>query len=140
MDEDEQQEDVNPLLGGVDNVDNNVIETMFDLLGAYLSDKANKDNIDSDYDNSGGLPLDARNHGHNVSQCWTYLTGPDTPEVSISPIDGVDNCLLDRACQEVPAVLLKMKRKICGKSYQDIGNFSPGDCLKAFVDPPSWDT
>ena len=91
------------------------------------------DNNSDDDDDSGGLPLDGRNHGHDVSQCWTYLTGPDSPEVSIS-IDGVDNRLLNRARQEVPAVLLKMKRKLYGKRYRDIASFSPGDCLKAFID------
>ena len=133
MDEDEQQEDVNSLVGGVDNLDNITIETMFDL-SAYLSDNKDKDDVDSDDDDSDGLPLDARNHGQDVSQCWTYLTGPGAPEVSITKY-GVDNHLLDRACQKVPAVLLKMKRKICGTRYWDIGNFSPGDCLKAFMDP-----
>ena len=41
MDEDEQQEDVNPLFGGVDNVNNDTMETMFDL-SAYLSDNNDK--------------------------------------------------------------------------------------------------
>jgi hypothetical protein len=41
MDEDEQQEDVNPLFGGVENVNNNTIENMFDL-SAYLSDNKDK--------------------------------------------------------------------------------------------------
>ena len=45
MDEDEQQEDVNPLFGGVENVNNNTIENMFDL-SAYLSD--NKDKLTFD--------------------------------------------------------------------------------------------
>jgi hypothetical protein len=132
---DEQQEDINPLFGGVEDVDNNMIETMFDL-SAYLSDNEDEDDdINSDDDDCGGQPRDGRNHGQDLSsQRWTYLTGPDAPEVSIS-IDGVDNPLLDRARQEVPAVLLKMKRKICGERYRDIGNFSPGDCLKAFMDP-----
>jgi hypothetical protein len=116
-----------------DNVDNNMIETMFDL-SAYLSDNEDNNNVGSDDDDTGGLPPGARNHGQDASQRWTYLTGPDAPEVSIS-IDGVDNRLLDRARQEVPAVLLKMKRRICGKRYWDIGSFSPGDCLKTFMDP-----
>jgi hypothetical protein len=70
---------------------------MFDQ-SAYLSDSKGIDTVDSGDDGSGGLPLDPWNHGQDVSQRWTYLTDPDAPEVSIS-IDGVDNRLLDRACQ-----------------------------------------
>ena len=134
MDEDEQQEEeVNPLLGGFDDIDNIMIETTFDL-SAYLSDNKDNNNVDSDDDDSHGLPLGVRNHDQEASQSCTYLTGPKAPEVSIS-IDGVDYRLLNRACQEVPAVLLKMERRICRKRFWDIGNFSPGDCLKAFMYP-----
>lgn len=129
MDDEQELEDVNPLFGGVDDVDNDMIETMFDL-SEYLSDNEDEDDVNSDDDDSGGLPLERG----DASQRWTYLTGPNEPEVSIS-IDGVDKRLLDRTRQEVPAVLLKIKRKLCGKRHRDIANFSPGDCLKAFMDP-----
>jgi hypothetical protein len=32
-------------------------------------------------------------------------------------------------------VLLKARRKISGKRYRDVIKRSPGDCLKAFMDP-----
>ncbi len=70
----------------------------------------------------------------HVSQGWTYLTGPDAPNISIS-IDGVDKRLLERARQEVPTVLLKVKRKIYGKRHRNVRQLSPGECLKAFMDP-----
>ena len=43
--------------------------------------------------------------------------------------------MLERARQEVPAVLLKARGKISGKRYRDVCKLSPGDCLKAFMDP-----
>ena len=136
MEDEEQQEDINPLMGGVEDVDNNMIDTMFDL-SAYVSDNDDKDVECDDDHNAGGLLLGGRNNHHgqdHVSRGWTCLTGPNAPEVSIS-INGIDDRLLERARQEVPSVLLKVKRKISGRRYRDVGNLSPGDCLKAFMDP-----
>jgi hypothetical protein len=38
MDDEDQEEDVNPLMGGVEDVDNGMIDTMFDLSAYVLSD------------------------------------------------------------------------------------------------------
>jgi hypothetical protein len=70
-----------------------------------------------------------------ASQGWTYLTGSNRPEVSIS-IDGIDNRLLDRARKEVPAAVLLNLRKIIGSwRDRDVRTISSGDSLKAFMDP-----
>ncbi|KAI2505089.1 hypothetical protein MHU86_9365 [Fragilaria crotonensis] len=132
--DDEDQEDVNPLMGGVEDVDNNMIDTMFDL-SAYVSDNDDED-ADSDDDLDSGPNLGGRNNGRDhVSQGWTYLSGPDAPNISISIDGGVDKRLLERARQEVPTVLLKVKRKIYGKRHRNVRQISPGECLKAFMDP-----
>ena len=68
------------------------------------------------------------------NQGWTHLTGSNRPEVFIS-IDGVDSCLLDRAREEVPLVILNLKKKIGARRNRDVRTISPGDCLKAFMDP-----
>jgi hypothetical protein len=131
--DDEDQEDVNLLMGGVEDVDNDMIDTMFNL-SAYVSDNDDED-VDSDDDHDSGPNLGGRNNGRDhVSQGWTYLTGPDAPNISIS-IDGVDKRLLERARQEVRTVLLKVKRKIYGKRHRNVCQLSPGECLKAFMDP-----
>jgi hypothetical protein len=132
MDDEQQGEDFNPLIGGVEDVDNHMIETMFEL-SAYVSDNGEED-VESDDEGGGLLGRGTRNNGQDASRGWTYLTGTDRPNVSIS-IDGVENRLLDRAREEVPAVLLKVKQKLSGKRHRDVGNLSPGDCLKAFMDP-----
>ena len=67
-------------------------------------------------------------------QGWTYLSGSTRPEVFIS-VDGVDNRLLDRAREEIPAVLMNIKKKLRFRRDRDISKISPGDCLKAFMDP-----
>jgi hypothetical protein len=126
------------LIGGMDeDVDNSMMETMFNL-SAYLSGTNNEedqhDNVESDDDaarQGGG----ARDNRHDAaSRGWTYLTGSNQPEVFVS-IDGVDNRLLDRAREEIPAVLLKLKRKLGVRRDRDVRTMSPGDCLKAFMDP-----
>ncbi|KAI2503222.1 hypothetical protein MHU86_11245 [Fragilaria crotonensis] len=112
MQNDDQYEGANQdLLGGIEDVDNSMMETMYNL-SAYVSGSNNDedDNVESDDDASG--------------QC----------EVSIS-IDGIDNRLLDRAREEVPAVLLNLKKRIGSRRDRDVRTISPGDCLKAFMDP-----
>ncbi len=52
-----------------------------------------------------------------------------------SSTNSIDNRLLDRACEEVPSVLLKLKRNIGVRRDRDVRTLSPGDCLKAFMDP-----
>ena len=47
----------------------------------------------------------------------------------------VKSHLLDRACKEVPLVLLNLKKKISARRNRDARTISPGDFLKAFIDP-----
>jgi hypothetical protein len=54
MDDEQRQEGHNPLVGGIDNVNNNMIKTMFEL-SAFKSDNDKQDGIESDDDKSGLL-------------------------------------------------------------------------------------
>ena len=47
----------------------------------------------------------------------------------------MDQRLLARAREEVPAVLDKIKRKLFGKHKRDTSKVLPGNFLKAFMDP-----
>jgi hypothetical protein len=120
-----------PLCGdrGEDDVDNNMMEMMFNL-SAYVSGRNDQDHDDESDDELGGTS----NSGDTFGQGWTYLTGSNRPEVIIS-FDGVDNLLLDRACEEVPAVLMNIEKKLDTRRDRDIRSILPGDCLKAFMDP-----
>ena len=120
-----------PLCGGrgEDDVDNNMMEMMFDL-SAYVSGRNNQDDDDECDDELGGTS----SSGDMSGQGWTYLTGSNRPEVFIS-VDGVDKPLLDRAREEVPAVLMNIKKKLGTRRDRDIRSILPGDCLKAFMDP-----
>ena len=123
------------LIGGIEDVGNSMMETMFNL-SAYVSGSNNNEdnNFESDDDASSQLGV-RNNHQNAASQGWTHLTGPNRPLVFIS-IDGVDNPLLDRARKEVPLVLLNLKKKIGPRRNRDARTMiSPGDCLKAFMDP-----
>ena len=135
MHDDDQNEGANEdLLGGIEDVDNSMMETMYNL-SAYVSGSNNDedDDVESDDDASGQCGV--RNNCQDAaSRGWTYLTGSNRPEVSIS-IDGIDNRLLDRAREEVPAVLLNLKKRIGSRRDRDVCTISPGDCLKAFMDP-----
>ena len=102
-----------------------MMETMFNL-SAYLSGSNNdEDNdVDSD-DDSSSQELGVRNNCQNAaSQVWTHLTGSNRPEVFIS-IDGVDSCLLDRAREEVPLVILNLKKKIGARRNRDVVRYHP---------------
>lgn len=120
-----------PLCGarGEDDVNSNMMEMMFDL-SAYVSGRNDQDDDDECDDELGGTS----NSGDTSGQGWTYLTGSNRPEVFIS-VDGVDNRLLDRAREEVPAVLMNIKKKLGARRDRDIRLISPGDCLRAFMDP-----
>jgi hypothetical protein len=134
MHDDDQYEGANEdLLGGIEDVDNSMMETMFNL-SAYVSGSNNdEDDDESDDDTSSQRGL--RNNCHDVaSQGWTYLTGSNRPDVSIS-IDGINNRLLDKAREEVPVVLRNLKKRIGSRRDRDVRTISPGDCLKAFMDP-----
>jgi hypothetical protein len=124
------------LIGGIDDVDNSMMESLFNL-SAYVSgtNKDDNDDDESDDDDSYSQHGGRNNHQDAASHQWTYLTGSNRPvEVFIS-INGVDNRLLDRAREEDPSVLLKLKRKIGVRRDRDVRTLSPGDCLEAFMDP-----
>ena len=124
------------LIGGIDDVDNSMMESLFNL-SAYVSgtNKDDNDDDESDDDDSYSQHGGRNNHQDAASHQWTYLTGSNRPvEVFIS-INGVDNRLLDRAREEDPSVLLKLKRKIGVRRDRDVRTLSTGDCLKAFLDP-----
>ena len=130
-------------VGGTEeeDVDDNMMDSLFEL-SAYVSfnDNDNDENDDESEDESNVNPvrlLGVRNIGGAGSQGWTYLTAGDgvpAPDVTIS-IDGVDQRLLARAREEVPAVLDKIKRKLFGKRKRDMSKVLPGDFLKTFMDP-----
>ncbi|KAI2500025.1 hypothetical protein MHU86_14480 [Fragilaria crotonensis] len=109
MHDDDQYEGANEdLLGGIEDVDNSMMETMFNL-SAYVSG-SNNDEDDDESDDDTSVQHGVRTNCDDVaSQGWTYLTGCNRPEVSIS-IDGIDNRLLDRAREEVTVVLLNLKK------------------------------
>ena len=77
--DDEGEEDVNPLMGGVEDFDNNMIDTRFDF-SSYVSDNDDEE-VESHDDHDSGPNLGGRNNvqGH-VSRGWTYHTGPDAPK------------------------------------------------------------
>jgi hypothetical protein len=112
-----------------DDVDDNMMESMFELC-AYVENN-NDDEDDSDDENN--LNLNATRQSANQAG-WTYLTTGEDLSVTIS-IDGVDQRLLAKAREEVPAVLDKIKRKLFGKRKRDMSKVSPADFLKAFMDP-----
>ena len=106
-----------------------MIETTFNL-STYVSgtnNEGNEDESDEEID-------ETRNRGDTSCQGWTFLTGSNRPEIFIS-VDGVDKRLLDRAREEVPAVLMKIKKKLGFRRDWNIRTLSPGDSLKAFMDP-----
>jgi hypothetical protein len=123
------EEDV--LLGGGrrEDVDNSMMDTMFNLI-AYVSGRNDEDDDDESDNELGGTS----NGSDTSSQGWTYLTGSCRPKIFIS-IDGVDKRLLDRAREEVPAVLMNVKKKLGYRRDRDAHTLSPGDYLKAFMDP-----
>ena len=121
------------LIGGIGvDVDNSMMDRLFNL-SAYVSGTNNDDDNDDDESDSDSQQ-GGTNNRQDAARQWTYLTGSNRPEVFIS-IDGVDKRLLDRAREEVPTVLLKVKRKIGVRRDRDVRTLSPGDCLKAFMDP-----
>ena len=109
-----------------------MIETTFNL-SAYVSGRNNEDNEDDDKETDEELD-ETRNRGDTSCQGWTYLTGSNRPEVFIS-VDGVDKRLLYRAREEVPAVPMKIKKKLGFRRDWNIRTILSGDCLKAFMDP-----
>lgn len=136
MEDDDQNGCVHEdLIGGIDDVDNSMMESLFNL-SAYVSGPNSNSNDDNESDDE--VPFSqqgGRNNRHNAAgNQWTYLTGSNRPEVFIS-IDGVDTRLLDNAREEVPSVLLKLKKKIGVRRDRDVRTLSPGDCLGAFMDP-----
>jgi hypothetical protein len=112
------------LIGGIDNVDNSMMESLFNL-SAYVSGTINNDNDDdeSDDDDSYSQHGGRNNCQDAASHQWTYLTRSKQPEEVFISVDGVDNCLLDRAREEVPSVLLKLKRKIGVRRDRDVWTF-----------------
>ncbi|KAI2505553.1 hypothetical protein MHU86_8889 [Fragilaria crotonensis] len=121
----EMEEDDPNYVGGTDDIDNKMMESLFDL-SAYASNDDGGNDDESDSSSAGES---------SSSQGWTYLVGNKAPAVSIS-IDGVDLRLLEKARDEVPTVLDNIKRKVFGsKRYRDMSKVSPGDFLKAFMDP-----
>jgi hypothetical protein len=121
----EMEEDDPNYVGGIDDIDNKMMESLFDL-SAYASNDDGGNDDESDSSSAGQS---------SSSQGWTYLVGNKAPAVSIS-IDGVDLRLLEKARDEVPTVLDNIKRKVFGsKRYRDMSKVSPGDFLKAFMDP-----
>ena len=79
---------------------------MFNL-SAYVSGRNDEDDDDESDSELGGTS----NGSNTSSQGWTYLTGSCRPKIFIS-IDGVDKCLLNRAREEAPAVLMNVKKKL----------------------------
>jgi hypothetical protein len=122
-------EDQTFVAGGVNDVDHEMMDTLFDLSACLSSDDDDDDDDESD---STSHQVEDATHG----QGWTYLIGNNrTPAVTIS-IDGVDQRLLDRARQEVPEVLQRIKKKVFGTARnRDMSKVSPGNFLKAFMDP-----
>jgi hypothetical protein len=137
MEDDDHNGCVNEdLIRGIDNVDNSMMESLFNL-SAYVSGTNNDDNDDDESDDDDSyLQHGGRNNRQDAaSHQWTYLTGSNRPAEVFIAIDGVNNRLLDRAREEVPSVLLKLKRKIGVRRNCNVRTMSPGDCLKAFMDP-----
>jgi hypothetical protein len=123
--EEQAMEEDQNYVGGIDDVDHMMMESLFDL-SAYTSDDNGRN--DDESDGSSTVPSMS-------SQGWTYLVGNKAPAVSIS-IDGVDHRLLDKARQEVPTVLDNIKKKVFGsKRHRDMSKVSPGSYLKAFMYP-----
>ena len=117
-----------------DDFDENMMETMFEL-SAYVA--TNDENDDDNEDGSDDDENNANTARRNQQTGWTYITPGDIgehPVVTIS-IDGVDQRLLVKAREEVPAVLNKIKEKLFGKRARDMSKVSPADFLKAFMDP-----
>jgi hypothetical protein len=131
--------------GNEEDVDDNMVDSLFEL-SAYVSyDGNNNDNdnddeeIDDDENNVNPAQLLTGGGGMmvvQVAQGWTYHTGDVVvaPDVTIS-IDGVDQRLRARAREEVPAVLDKIKRKLFGKRKRDMSKVLPGNFLTTFMDP-----
>jgi hypothetical protein len=135
MQNDNQYGGVNEdFIGGMEDFDNSMMETIMFNLSAYVSGSNNEEDNNVDIDDDASSQLGVRNICQNAaSQGWTHLTGSSRPEVFIS-IHGVDNRLLYRACEEVPLVLLNLKKKIGARRNRDARTISHGDCFKAFVD------
>lgn len=124
--------------GPEEDVDDDMMDSMFEL-SAYVSFNDNDDNNDASDDENFVSPAQrsaGRNATCGATHDWTYLTGDGVlaPEVTIS-IDGVDQRLLAKAREEVPAVLDKIKRKLYGKRKRDMSKVLPSDFLKVFMDP-----
>jgi hypothetical protein len=134
MQDDNQYGGVNEdCIGGMEDFDNSMMETMFNL-SAYVSGSNKEEDNDVDSDDDASSQLGVRNICQNAaSQGWTHLTGSSRPEVYLS-IDGVDNRLLHRAREEVPLVLLNLLKKIGARRNRDACTILPGDCFKAFLD------
>ena len=125
------EEDAPPFGERGEDVHNDMIEMTFNL-SAYISRTNNEDNEDDDDESDEELD-ETRNRGGTSCQGWTYLTESNRPEVFIS-VDGVDKRLLDRAREEVPAVLMKIKKKLGFRRDRNICTLLPGDCLRASMD------
>jgi hypothetical protein len=129
MMEAEEEECHDHYVGGTEvDVDESMMDALFKL-SAYVgfNDNDNNDIVDEESNNENNviparLPARGRNVCGTGSQGWTYLTGDGVQDavrdVTIS-INGVDQRLLDRAREEVPAVLEKIKQKLFGKRKRD---------------------
>jgi len=135
MEDDEECNDDNYVPGGVEgDVDYNMMDSLFQL-SAYVSDNDKEDESDDDNEDY-PTPLQPSRNGSDVANHgWTYLAGDVLAPDVVILIDRVDHRLLARAREEVPAVLDKIKRKLFGKRHRDMSKVSPGDFLKAFMDP-----
>jgi hypothetical protein len=134
---DEQCED--DYVDGTDeeDFDENMMETMFELSAYVSSNDENNDNNEDGSDDDENNNDNTNPARRNQQTGWTYLTPGDLrehPVVTIS-IDGVDQRLLVKAREEVPAVLNNIKAKLFGKRSRDMSKVSPADFLKAFMDP-----
>ena len=94
------------------------------------------------YDLSAGVSdNDNENDGRDDSaaesqQGWNILTGSRRPSLVTISLDGVDSRLLKKGQHEVPEFIKRIKEKLFGKKKnRDMSRVSPGDFLRAFMDP-----
>ena len=100
-----------------DDFDENMMEIMFEL-SAYMM-TTNDENDDGNEDGSDDDENNANTARRNQQTGWTYITPGDIqehPAVTIS-IDGVDQCLLVKAREEVPAVLNRLKKSSLASAH-----------------------
>jgi hypothetical protein len=134
METDDEACDVDVVGGGHDDVDEIMMDSMFELCAYEGNDYEEEDESD---DNNDANVYEAAVTAPANQGGWTYLTGDAVqqhPVVNIS-IDGVDQQLLAKAREEVPLVLEKIKRKLFGMRGHNMSTVSPALFLQAFLDP-----